>query len=214
MQPPPTIEYLGDQAVLIRLGQRIDPALNARAHALAQRLRQWPEAQEVIPAFASVAVTVADPALLDARLLERLQQLLHDCEADQPLQYGRTHTLQVDFGAGEDLPEAATLLGMTEDELIGRLCAPLYQVAMLGFLPGFPYLLGLDPALALPRRVSPRSAVPANTLAIGGAQLGIYPCRSPGGWQLLGRARAELFDPTRSQPALLAPGDLLQLRPA
>ena len=78
---------------------------------------------------------------------------------------------------------------------------------MIGFAPGFPYLSGLDPALALPRLATPRTRVPAGSVAIGGAQTGIYPRESPGGWRLLGRTPLRLFDPQRDPPSLLAPGD-------
>ena len=78
---------------------------------------------------------------------------------------------------------------------------------MLGFAPGFPYLLGLDPRLATPRLATPRSQVPAGSVAIGGAQAGLYPRPGPGGWNLIGRTDAVLFDPARESPALLAPGD-------
>jgi inhibitor of KinA len=215
MWPHASIEELGDQALLIRLGEDIDPALNARVHALAARLRELPEALEVVPAFASVALCVTDPAQLTDDLRTRVAQLIHtlpDTTTDhriQPVAY----ELPVDFAAGADLIEAASTLGMSTDTLIEKLCAPNYQVAMLGFLPGFAYLLGLDPTLALPRRASPRLRVPPGSLAIGAAQLGIYPCSSPGGWHLVGQVHAQLFDPTRARPALLGPGDLLRIAP-
>ena len=84
---------------------------------------------------------------------------------------------------------------------------------MIGFAPGFPYLLGLDPALALPRLATPRTRVPAGAVAIGGAQAGIYPRESPGGWRLLGRTPRVLFDASRPQPALLQPGDRVRFVP-
>ena len=84
---------------------------------------------------------------------------------------------------------------------------------MIGFAPGFPYLLGLDPALAAPRRRDPRSRVPAGSVAIGGAQTGIYPADLPGGWQLIGRTPLRLFDALAQPPSLLAPGDRVSFRP-
>jgi KipI family sensor histidine kinase inhibitor len=78
---------------------------------------------------------------------------------------------------------------------------------MLGFAPGFPYLLGLDPALAMPRRSTPRTRVPAGSVAIGGLQTGIYPQALPGGWQLIGRTPLRMFDPAADTPSLLSPGD-------
>jgi KipI family sensor histidine kinase inhibitor len=83
---------------------------------------------------------------------------------------------------------------------------------MLGFAPGFPYLLGLDPALQVPRRANPRTRVPAGSVAIGGAQTGIYPRELPGGWHLIGRTPRVLFDPAREPPCLLAPGNHVRFR--
>ncbi len=85
-----------------------------------------------------------------------------------------------------------------------------YLVAFLGFTPGFPYLVGLDPALHVPRRATPRTRVPAGSVGLAGSQTGVYPTASPGGWQLIGRTEAVLFDPDRDPPALLAPGDRLR----
>jgi KipI family sensor histidine kinase inhibitor len=109
--------------------------------------------------------------------------------------------------AGPDLESAAAELGMTPTQLAQRHAAGEYTVAMIGFAPGFPYLLGLDPALALPRLPTPRTAVPAGSVGIGGAQTGIYPRESPGGWRVIGCTPLALFDPAREPPALLAPGD-------
>ena len=91
--------------------------------------------------------------------------------------------------------------------MIARHTAATYTVAMLGFAPGFPYLFGLDPALHIARRASPRTRVPAGSVAIGGAQTGIYPTELPGGWQLIGRTPLVLFEPARDPPSLLMPGD-------
>lgn len=108
---------------------------------------------------------------------------------------------------GPDLDALAEHARLSRDEVIGRHVAAGYTVAMLGFAPGFPYLLGLDPALHVPRRADPRTRVPAGSVAIGGAQTGIYPRELPGGWNLIGRTPLVLFDPDRDPPCLLAPGD-------
>ena len=113
---------------------------------------------------------------------------------------------------GPDLDDLARYARLSVDEVIARHCAPDYRVAMLGFAPGFPYLLGLDPALHAPRRATPRVRVPAGSVAIGGAQTGIYPSELPGGWLLIGRTPLTLFDPAREAPALLAPGQRLRFR--
>ena len=121
----------------------------------------------------------------------------------------RTVEIPVVYGGdcGPDLDSAAAELGMTAEQLLQRHANGEYTVAMIGFAPGFPYLLGLDPALALPRLATPRTKVAAGSVGIGGAQTGIYPRESPGGWRLIGRTPLVLFDPAREPPALLAPGD-------
>jgi KipI family sensor histidine kinase inhibitor len=113
---------------------------------------------------------------------------------------------------GSDLESSASELGLSPAELIARHTAGDYTVAMIGFAPGFPYLSGLDPALALPRLATPRARVAAGSVAIGGAQTGIYPRESPGGWRVLGRTPWVLFDPDRQPPTRLLPGDRVRFR--
>lgn len=200
-----------------------DPRVNARIHRLAAALRDAapPWLRDLVPAYASLGVFVDperfDPGHADSGdVLDWLQAQLDSLDlADDaaspprapieiPVRYGGAH--------GEDLDTAAQALGLDADTLVARHCAGEYTVAMLGFAPGFPYLLGLDPALALPRLSSPRTRVPAGSVAIGGAQTGIYPRESPGGWRLLGRTPLRLFDPARPQPSLLQPGDRVRFR--
>ncbi len=114
---------------------------------------------------------------------------------------------------GQDLPAVAAATGLTEQEVVGLHAGRTYTVVCLGFTRGFPYLEGLDPVLHLPRRASPRPAVPAGSVAVAGAQAGIYPQASPGGWHLLGRTGAVLFDETADPPARLAPGDRVRFVP-
>jgi KipI family sensor histidine kinase inhibitor len=111
---------------------------------------------------------------------------------------------------GEDLDEVAHLTGLDAGEVVRRHTAPEYTVAFLGFSPGFPYLVGLDPALEVPRRDTPRTSIPAGSVGLAGTQTGIYPSASPGGWRLIGRTEVTLFDPARDPPALLAPGGRLR----
>ncbi len=107
---------------------------------------------------------------------------------------------------GDDLHAVARTLGMTAEQVVELHCATSYTVAFIGFMPGFPYLIGGDPRLALPRLRTPRTMVPAGTVAVAAGYCGIYPRAAPGGWNLLGRTRLELFDPAREPPALLGPG--------
>ncbi|RDY69484.1 5-oxoprolinase subunit PxpB [Lysobacter soli] len=211
------IEALADDAWLLRFGDRIDPELNAAVHAMAARLRALdpPWLRDVVPAFASLAVffdAAEDPARVHAALLELVEDggasalplRPRDGVIEIPVLYGGEH--------GPDLEASAAELGLSPRELVVRHSAGDYTVAMIGFAPGFPYLSGLDPALALPRLATPRARVAAGSVAIGGAQTGIYPRESPGGWRLLGRTPWPLFDPRREPPTRLQPGDRVRFR--
>ena len=128
---------------------------------------------------------------------------------------GVLHELRVEYGgaAGPDLADAAARAGLHPDDYINSHTAAEYRVAFLGFQPGFPYLRGLPPALQSPRRATPRTRVAAGSIAVGGAYTGIYPADGPGGWQLIGRTDARLFDPMREPPCLLMPGDRVRFIP-
>lgn len=210
--PACDIEPLADDAWLLRFGDRLDPELNARVHAMAARLRSHgtPWVRDLVPAFASLGVFF-DPALDPAHVHARLQTLLAQDETGTQAaeDAARTVDIPVVYGGadGPDLESAAAELGLSPRQLAERHAAGDYTVAMIGFAPGFPYLHGLDPALSLPRLATPRTSVPAGSVAIGGAQTGIYPRESPGGWRLLGRTPSVLFDPASDPPSLLQPGD-------
>lgn len=219
---PPECEFerLADDAWLLRFGDRIDPGCNARVHALALRIRAAGPAwlRALVPAFASLGVFFVDDT--DAEVVRSALQEWLDAEAphartDPPIDAARTVEIPVAYGGehGPDLDSAAAELGMAADELIRRHSSGDYTVAMIGFAPGFPYLSGLDPALALPRLATPRTQVAAGSVAIGGAQTGIYPRESPGGWRLLGRTPRVLFDSAREPPSLLQPGDHVRFVP-
>lgn len=122
---------------------------------------------------------------------------------------GRAHQIAVEYGgdAGPDLPFLAKQAGLDVSRYINAHMAAEYSVAFLGFQPGFPYLCGLPRRLHVPRRASPRVRVASGSVAIGGGYTGIYPISSPGGWQIIGRTMATVFDPERDPPALFAPGD-------
>jgi KipI family sensor histidine kinase inhibitor len=137
-----------------------------------------------------------------------LATLLGDVDDEAPAM-ARLVEIPVCYGGdfGPDLDALADHARLGAEEVVERHAGAMYTVAMLGFAPGFPYLFGLDPALHMPRRASPRTRVPAGSVAIGGAQTGIYPSELPGGWQLIGRTPLVLFDADRDPPSLLMPGD-------
>jgi KipI family sensor histidine kinase inhibitor len=207
-------ERLADDALLLHVGAEtppIDDAINARVHRLAARIRAVAPAwlRDLVPAYASLAVFF-NPDVIAAPDVERwLDARLADDDGVTVATASRCIEIPVVYGGdfGEDLDSAAAELGLSPAALAERHAAGLYTVAMIGFAPGFPYLSGLNPALALPRLATPRTRVPAGSVAIGGAQTGLYPRESPGGWRLIGRTPLRLFDPLRATPSLLAPGD-------
>ena len=205
---------LGDSALLLTFGDRIDPATNDRVHHLAGLLGRGALSglRGVVPSYAALAVHF-DPLAWDHATLERELRLLEAVPAD--LAAPRTVVIPVRYGGawGPDLGEVAAHCGLSEKEVVARHCAPVYRVHFLGFAPGFPYLGGLDPALATPRRDTPRTAVPMGSVGIAGSQTGIYPLETPGGWRLIGRTPLTLFDPQREPPCLLRAGDLLRFEP-
>jgi KipI family sensor histidine kinase inhibitor len=177
-----------------------------RLHA-ALRALDPPGVVELVPAYRTLLV-VADPeraGTLDelAARLPALELPPAEAVAGDPVE------IPVRYD-GQDLPEVAGLTGLGAEEVVRRHTAPEYTVAFLGFSPGFPYLVGLDPALEVPRRDTPRTSIPAGSVGLAGGQTGIYPSASPGGWQLIGRTEVTLFDPRRDPPALLAPGGRLR----
>lgn len=221
MKPRWSITRLGEDALLLRLGDAIDTDTNARVHVLAARIDGVRPAwlRELVPAYASLAVFVDAEAFADATdPLAEAEAWLHALPPDETISTesrGRLHEIGVHYGGehGPDLDALAAHAGLSPREVIERHAAVEYHVAMLGFAPGFPYLIGLDPRLAMPRLDTPRTRVEAGSVGIGGSQAGVYPRPGPGGWRILGRTDARLFDPARSPPALLAPGDRVRFVP-
>lgn len=233
------IEPLAEDALLLRFGEGIDPAVNARVHTAAQALRAAKLAGilDVAPAYATLLVRFDPSVWIDnaQRSFERIAAAIMELDfgpvpgalPGQAFHRGAERTagplpaestsvveIPVCYGReyGPDLQAVAEHAGLATAEVAARHAAAEYTVAMIGFAPGFPYLLGLDPMLRMPRRAEPRTRVPAGSVAIGGAQAGIYPRELPGGWQLIGRTPRVLFDPQRQSPCLLAPGDSVRFR--
>ena len=209
------IDDLGDAALLLRLGDGINTAINRRVHACAAALRAQAPAWlvDLTPAYASVALHVdiariggIDP--LGAAHLW-LTQWLAGTPVDAPDADAHVVEIPVVYGGahGPDLAAVAAHAGIEIDDVIARHARVEYGVAMIGFAPGFPYLLGLDATLAMPRLATPRKHVAAGSVGIGGMQTGIYPNAGPGGWRLIGCTPLCLFDAQRDPPSLLQPGD-------
>ena len=213
-----TTETIGESLLLLRFGTRIDAGINARVHAAAAALHaaDLPGLIDLVPAYTTLGV-VYDPVLWADRSLppwRRFAAAVETVLSHRP-ELPPTKALTVDIPVlydGPDLADVAQRCQLDPDETIHRHAGGHYSVAMIGFAPGFAYLLGLDPSLHAPRRSSPRLRVPAGSVAIGGAQTGIYPSELPGGWNLIGRTPLCLFDAGRASPCLLAPGNRVRFR--
>ncbi|GHV86017.1 allophanate hydrolase [Spirochaetia bacterium] len=206
----------GDCALAVEFGQAILPELNDKVHALAGSLRQKPVAgiNGLVPSYASLLVYF-DPLkissrALAARIKRRLAKLSRTGRTA-----GKTVRIPVCYeGAfSPDMENVSQHTGLSPAEIIERHSKPVYRIYMMGFLPGFPYLGGLDPVLETPRLANPRTVVPAGAVGIGGFQTGIYPLDSPGGWQLIGRTPLRPWDPYRAEPFLYQSGDNIVFYP-
>jgi KipI family sensor histidine kinase inhibitor len=204
----PRILEAGDSALLLELDTRIDPAVNARAVAMAAAIRreQLPGVRDVVPTYRSVAVYFDPLTIPSDRIRASLETAMH---APAVITEGRLIEVPVAYGgeAGPDLAEVAVWSGLTPASVVDRHREPLYRVFMLGFLPGFAYLGPVDERIAAPRRATPRLRVAAGSVGVAGRQTGIYPRESPGGWNIIGRSSIRVFDPLRTPAALFAPGD-------
>lgn len=213
----PTILPLGDGALTITLGDRIDAEMVGRVRALAARIRVAALApvQEIVTGYAALSVWYdalhTDYATIEAALEPIVSGQAGPSGAVTPVS-GRDHVISVRYD-GPDLADVAQRTGLGIDEVVARHSGRWYDVFLLGFVPGFAYLGELDPALVLPRRPVPRPRVSAGSVAIAGAQTAVYPLTTPGGWHLIGRTTAVLFDPDADPPATLAPGDRVRFVP-
>ncbi len=204
---------LGETAVVLELEPPVTLATQKRIWRLTQRLGEIPEVVEAIPGMNNITVVLRNPHSLALDAIERLQRWWEESEALEP--ESRNIDIPVVYGtaAGPDLGEVARHAGLTEKQVVELHASVDYVVWFLGFQPGFPYLGGLPEQLATPRRDEPRLLVPAGSVGIGGAQTGIYPLATPGGWQLIGHTPLPLFDPDRDEPVLLRPGDTVRFIP-
>ena len=201
---PVKVAPLGDAAMLVELGQRVDTALNTRALALAAALDKRRDVRETVAGYGSVVVHY-DPEQVTYRGLSAAVQKLVQAKPP-PAAPGRLHRIPVVYD-GPDLTEVAAELKMSVDEVIKLHSQPIYRCFMIGFVPGWAYLGPLPEKLRLPRRRVPRTHVPPGSVAMAGAQTGIYPLATPGGWHLIGRSSVKLFLANSDPPTLLRTGD-------
>jgi KipI family sensor histidine kinase inhibitor len=212
----PRFLSLGDSAVTIEFGNRIDQELLGIVTALDTQLQReyqagnLPGLIETVPTYRSMTA-IFDPGLISVKELQATIMRLLNHLQDLPSRPGRLWKLPVCYEAGHgiDLEQIAQSQKLSITDVINLHLSQTYTVYMIGFLPGFPFMGDLVSALQVPRLMEPRTRVPAGSVAIAGQQTAIYPWESPGGWQIIGRCPVPLFDPKNTEPALLAPGDLV-----
>ncbi len=211
------IAPLGDAAVLVEWERAVRPQTLEDVWSAYDALRAalGTSVLDIVPAYASVLVRFDPSATRLATMLAVIRGALEQAR-EQPAWQARSFELGVSFEPefALDLPAVSEETGLAPADVLARLCSASYRVAFLGYTAGFPYLLGLPKELNVRRLASPRMSVPAGSVAIAGGQCGIYPRTTPGGWRVLGRTAALLFDPLSAEPALLRPGDRLTFRRA
>lgn len=201
---------LGDSALLVELGDEIGLTANRRVQALAALLHVSPLAGmiEIVPAYTTLLVHYDPLALEYAAICEWTREKLEQVDnvySGPP----RLHEVPVSYGGefGPDLEFVAAYHHLSVEEVIRIHSGTTYTVYMMGFTPGFPYMGTVPDAIATPRLETPRTRVPAGTVAVAGSQTGVYPIDSPGGWRLIGYTSLQLFDPRAQSPFLFMPGD-------
>lgn len=222
------ITPLGDSALIVRVVDEFATNPNASLNAVLAAFRYLeaaaiPGVIELAPAYTTIGVFF-DPARIEPAapdhspfdvLRTKIQSILNassfenETEIEAPL---IEIPVCYDREFAPDIDDVARVAGLAEAEVVHRHSSAAYRVNCVGFIAGFPFLSGLPPELATPRRATPRKEIPAGSVAIGGAQTGIYPRKSPGGWNVIGRTPLRLFDVQREPPAMLRAGDHVRFR--
>lgn len=211
----PRILACGDGALSVEFGDAIDPDVNGRVLALDDILRTRAPAGilETVPTYRALMVQF-DPTQTDYQgLIELLARETRDLAPRKAT--GRRWRIPVVYGGefGVDLEDVAERHGLTASQVIDLHAGAVYRVYMIGFLPGFAYLGGLDPKLVTPRRTQPRAKIPSSSIIIGGAQAAVASIECPSGWHLLGRTPVRSYAPERDPAFLLAAGDEVVFQP-
>jgi len=213
MSQYPRFLPLGDRALCIELGDSISEATNRWVHSLSREIGRLGDrgVLEVVPTYRSLVVYYDPQSISFADLVVRIGEMEGPSSPGEAV---ATRLVEIPtlYGGefGPDIGDVAQHNGISEAEVIRIHSGTDYLVYMMGFLPGFPYLGGMSETIATPRLATPRTSIPAGSVAIAERQTGIYPVESPGGWRIIGRTPIRLFDPGREPPVEIEPGDYLR----
>ncbi len=206
----------GDLALVVEFGNEISPSCNDKVRRLNQCFKRQdiPGIIETVPTYRSLLIYY-DPLKLSYKKLCRYIKAFFGAGPETGAYHKKRIEIPVCYGGryGEDLADVAQHVGMSEAEVISLHSGTDYLIYMMGFLPGFPYLGGMDGRLKTPRLPNPRTAIPAGSVGIGGEQTGVYPIASPGGWRLIGRTPLKLYDSGNEKPTLYQTGDYVRFQP-
>ena len=213
----PTISPVGDRAISIDFGQVIDPTINRHIRQTIERIKelQLEGIIELVPTYCALLVEYDAMLYSYSEICNIIERTLEEGMANTTNELVTVVEVPTVYGGefGPDLSFVASHNHLSEDEVISIHSGTDYLVYMLGFIPGFTYLGGMDSRIATPRLSSPRTLIPAGSVGIAGEQTGTYPSDSPGGWQIIGRTPVTMYDMSKAQAALLKAGDYVRYVP-
>ena len=206
----------GDVALTVAFRQEMSEQTNRKIRFLAAKLTEMnvKGVSESVPAFCSITVYF-DPLVIRREKLEKIIRKILSSYSEDKADCKRVFLIPVCYDGefAPDMDDVCKLTGLTKEKVIEIHTGRDYLIYMLGFLPGFPYLGGMDSRIEAPRLDSPRTSIPVGAVGIGGKQTGIYPLASPGGWRLIGRTPVKVYDPHREDPILYRAGDYIRFCP-